>query len=123
MVLGLVQAHELRVDERVGLVELIERAKSRLDAAQVRAVEAVAATYETLGMTASEARHEVGAALRLSPATAADRVQVAVDLVRRFPAPWRQGWRVVPAMASRRRQQLHTCTRSSSGRSRGWNDM
>ena len=85
MVLGLVEPGRLPAEERVELVEAIERAKARLDAAQVRAVEAVAVSYEAMGMLASEARHEVGAALRLSPVTAADRVQVAVDLVRRFP--------------------------------------
>ena len=85
MVLGLVEPHQLPAEERVELVELIEGAKARLEAAQVRAVEAVAASYEAMGMLASETRHEVGAALRLSPVTAADRVQVAVDLVRRFP--------------------------------------
>ena len=36
-------------------------------------------------MPASEARHEIGAALRLSPVTAADRTAVAVDLRDRFP--------------------------------------
>ena len=36
-------------------------------------------------MVASEARHEIGAALRLAPATAADRTAVSVDLRDRFP--------------------------------------
>jgi hypothetical protein len=85
VVLGLVEPGRLPAEERVELVEAIERAKARLDAAQVRAVEAVAVSYEAMGMLASEARHEIGAALRLSPVTAVDRVQVAVDLVRRFP--------------------------------------
>jgi Domain of unknown function (DUF222) len=85
VVLGLMDPYRLAADERVELVEVIERAKSRLDANQVRAIEAVASAYEAKGMVASEARHEIGAALRFSPMTAADRVQVAVDLVRRFP--------------------------------------
>ena len=55
MVLGLVEPGRLPAEERVELVEAIERAKARLDAAQVRAVEAVAVSYEAMGMLASEA--------------------------------------------------------------------
>jgi len=82
-VLG-VDPHRLDPDERVQLVASIERAKGPVEAAQVRAIAAVAAAYEDLGHAAIEARLEIGCALRLSPVTAADRTQVAIDLVNRF---------------------------------------
>jgi hypothetical protein len=79
-------ADPLRLDpgERVQLVASIERAKGSVEAAQVRAIAAVAAAYEDLGHAAMEARLEIGCALRLSPVTAADRTQVAIDLVNRL---------------------------------------
>jgi hypothetical protein len=57
-----------------------------LDAVQQRAISAVAEATEGLGRPGEEARHEVGAALRLSPGTAGDRLEVALALVRRLPA-------------------------------------
>jgi hypothetical protein len=79
-----VDPHRLDPDERVQLVASIERAKGPVEAAQVRAIAAVAAAYEELGQPAMEARLEIGCVLRLAPVTAADRTQVAVDLVNRF---------------------------------------
>jgi hypothetical protein len=46
----------------------------------------VAEATEGLGRPAEEARHEVGAALRLCPGTAAGRLEVARELVHRLPA-------------------------------------
>jgi len=41
---------------------------------------------EALGLDGEAARHEVGAALRLSPVTAHSRTRTAADLVRQLPA-------------------------------------
>jgi hypothetical protein len=71
--------------DRVDLVRAVDRCEAALAALKVRAIAAVADSYQDLGMPASEARHEIGAALRLSPVTAADRTAVAVDLRDRFP--------------------------------------
>ncbi len=70
---------------RVDLVRAIDRCEAALAGLKTRAVAAVADSYQELGMLAMEARHEIGAALRLSPGTAADRTAVAVDLRDRFP--------------------------------------
>ena len=70
---------------RVDLVRAIDRCEAALAGLKTRAVAAVADSYQELGMLASEARHEIGAALRLSPGAAADRTTVAVDLRDRFP--------------------------------------
>jgi hypothetical protein len=75
----------LEPDDQVDLVRAYDRCQAALDAAKTRAIAAVADSYQALGMPASEARHEIGAALRLSPVTAADRTVVAVDLRDRFP--------------------------------------
>jgi hypothetical protein len=71
---------------RVDLVRGLERCRAMLDAVQQRAISAVAEATEGLGRPGEEARHEVGAALRLSPGTAGDRLEVALALVRRLPA-------------------------------------
>ena len=71
--------------DRVDLVRAYDRCEAALAAGKARAVAAVADAYQDLGMPASEARHEIGAALRLSPGTAADRTVVAVDLRDRYP--------------------------------------
>ena len=55
-------------------------------AGQQRALAAVAEATEGIGRPAEEARHEVGAALRLCPGTAAGRLEVARELVHRLPA-------------------------------------
>ena len=71
--------------DRVDLVRAIDRCEAALAGLKTRAIAAVADAYQELGMPASEARHEIGAALRLAPVTAADRTAVAVDLRDRFP--------------------------------------
>ena len=71
--------------DRVELVRAIDRCEAALAGVKTHAIAAVADSYQDLGMPASEARHEIGAALRLSPVTAADRTVVAVDLRDRFP--------------------------------------
>src|SRR5690349_19549206 len=82
-VLG-VDPHLLDPEERVDLVASLERAKGPVEAAQIRAIAAVAAAYGDLGQAPMEARLEIGCALRLSPVAASDRTQVAIDLVNRF---------------------------------------
>ena len=57
-----------------------------LDGAQQRALCAVADATEGRGLAEEQARHEVGAALRLSPPTAGERTWVATSLRRRLPA-------------------------------------
>ena len=49
------------------LVRAYDRCEAALAAGKTRAIAAVADSYQDLGMPASEARHEIGAALRLSP--------------------------------------------------------
>jgi hypothetical protein len=71
---------------RVDLVQALERCRAMLDAVQQRALAAVAEATEGLGRPGEEARHEVGAALRLCPGTAAGRLEVARELVGRLPA-------------------------------------
>src|SRR6188472_317109 len=84
-VLAGIEPATLEPDDQVDLVRAYDRCQAALDAAKTRAIAAVADSYQALGMPASEARHEIGAALRLSPVTAADRTVVAVDLRDRFP--------------------------------------
>ena len=57
-----------------------------LDGLQQRALCAVADATEGRGLAEEQARHEVGAALRLSPGTAGERTWVATSLRRRLPA-------------------------------------
>ena len=57
-----------------------------LDGVQQAALFAVAEATEGRGLAEEQARHEVGAALRLSPATAGERTWVATSLRRRLPA-------------------------------------
>jgi len=83
-VLDRVDPAQLESMDRVDLVRAVDRCEAALAALKVRAVAAVADSYQDLGMPASEARHEIGAALRLSPVTAADRTAVAIDLRDRF---------------------------------------
>jgi hypothetical protein len=84
-VLDRVDPSRLEPMDQVALVRAYDRCEAAVGGRKTRAVAAVADAYEALGMPASEARHEIGAALRLSPVTAADRTAVAVDLRNRFP--------------------------------------
>ena len=83
--LGLLVPESLDPIDLVDYLRAVERVEAALAARKVRGIAAVADAYEAAGMTAMEARHEVGAALRLSPVTAGDRTAVAVDLRNRFP--------------------------------------
>ncbi len=71
---------------RVELIEAFERVKAVIDGLQQTALAAVVEATEAVGLDGDLARHEVGAALRLSPVTAHRRTRVAADLVRRLPA-------------------------------------
>ena len=68
--LARVDPHTLDGDARVDLIRAWERCRAMLDGAQQRALCAVADATEGRGLAEEEARHEVGAALRLSPSTA-----------------------------------------------------
>ena len=72
--------------DRVELIRAWERCRAMLDGAQQRALCAVADATEGRGLAEEQARHEVGAALRLSPPTAGERTWVATSLRRRLPA-------------------------------------
>ena len=84
--LGSVDPHRLDGDGRVDLVRALERCRAMLDGAQQAALAAVADATEGRWLAEEQARHEVGAALRLSPATAGERTWVATSLRRRLPA-------------------------------------
>jgi Domain of unknown function (DUF222) len=81
-----VDPYALGGDARVDLIRAWERVAAMVAASQQRALAAVAEATEGLGRPAEEARHEVGAALRLCPGTAAGRLEVARELVHRLPA-------------------------------------
>jgi hypothetical protein len=70
---------------RVDLIRAFERVRAMVDGAQQRALGAVVDATEALGLDGEAARHEVGAALRLSPQTAWKRTRVAADLRGRLP--------------------------------------
>ena len=72
--------------ELVGYLRLTERVTAKVAALAQRTVALVADRTEALGLHPAEARHELAAALRLSPVTASQRVRVALDLRDRFPA-------------------------------------
>ena len=65
---------------RVDLIVAWERAASMVAAHQQRALASVVDATTSVGMAGEAARFEVGAALRLSPHTAADRTMVAAAL-------------------------------------------
>ena len=73
-------------DGRVDLVRAWERVASMVAGRQQAALVAVAEATQGRWLAEEQARHEVGAALRLSPATAGERTWVAVSLRRRLPA-------------------------------------
>jgi hypothetical protein len=81
-----VDPHGLDGDARVDLIRAWERCRAMLDGMQQAALAAVADATEGRGLAEELARHEVGAALRLSAATAGERTWVAVSLRRRLPA-------------------------------------
>ena len=83
--LSRVDPGELDGAGRVDLIRAIERAAAMLAGLQQVALAAVAAATAGCGLAGEDARHEVGAALRLSPAVAADRALVAGELTGRLP--------------------------------------
>lgn len=70
---------------RVDLVRGFERVKAMVEGLQQSALAAVVDATEALGLDGEQARHEVGAALRLAPVTAAERTRVAAELRDRLP--------------------------------------
>jgi hypothetical protein len=91
--LGLVAAVGLltRIDpwtvggpSRVDLIRGWERVAAMVAGHQQDALAAVAEATTAFGVAGIEARHEVGAALRLAPGTAAERTQIALALTTRL---------------------------------------
>ena len=76
-----IEPESLGGDARVELIEAVERVKGMVDGLQQRALSAVVDATEDVGLEGDLARHEVGAALRLAPPTAAHRTRVAHDLL------------------------------------------
>ena len=76
----------LDADRLVSYLRLTERVAATVAAVAQDTVAAVADATEALGLHPTDARHELAAALRLSPVTASARVRVALDLRDRFPA-------------------------------------
>ncbi len=88
-VAGLLESFDpaaLEPDRLVDLLRLAERVAAKVAAVQQVTIAAVADATETLGLAPEDARHELAAALRLSPVTASARVRVALGLRDRFPA-------------------------------------
>jgi hypothetical protein len=75
----------LGAEGRVELIQAFERVKAVVDGLQQVALAAVVEATEAAGLAGECARHEVGAALRLSPQTAWRRTRVAAELVGRLP--------------------------------------
>ena len=85
---------------RVDLIRGWERVAAMVAGEQQLALASVAEATAAFGLRGIEARHEVGAALRLAPSTAAERTEVALALterlgdtlaaVRRGDVTWRQ---------------------------------
>lgn len=76
---------ELQDSARVDLIQAWERVRAQVDGQQQRALGSVIEATQAAGLDGDAARHEVGAALRLSPVTAYARTRVAAELVRRLP--------------------------------------
>ncbi|HYJ54401.1 MAG TPA: DUF222 domain-containing protein [Mycobacterium sp.] len=99
-VLSAVDPQVLGGASRVDLIRGWERVAAMVAGAQQVALAAVADATAALGLRGMEARHEVGAALRLAPGTAAERTEVALALtgrltdtlaaLRRGDLSWRQ---------------------------------
>ena len=70
---------------RVDLIQALERVRAQVEGLQQRALASVIEATQDAGLDGEEARHEVGAALRLSPVTAYARTRVAAVLVDRLP--------------------------------------
>ena len=77
---------QLDADDRVELIRGWERASAVLEGHKQHALAAVVDATQAAGLDGDAARHEVGAALGLSPVTAAKRTRVAATLRDRLPA-------------------------------------
>ncbi|HET9944352.1 MAG TPA: DUF222 domain-containing protein, partial [Actinomycetes bacterium] len=77
---------ELDGEALIDLLRVWERLEAMVSGRKQLALAAVVDATTDLGLQAEEARHEVGAALRLAPVTASDRTRVAVELRDRLPA-------------------------------------
>ena len=73
-------------EARIDLLRVWERVEAMAAGRKQLALAGVVDATVDLGLSPEEARHEVGAALRLSPVTASDRTRVAVELRDRLPA-------------------------------------
>ncbi len=71
-------------ETRVDLIRAWQRVAAWAEAQQQKALAAVIAATEDAGLTGDDARHEVGAALRLSPGSAYDAVARAAALTGRL---------------------------------------
>lgn len=85
-VLAFVDPMQLPGDVRVDLIKAWERVAAWVSAGQQAALAAVVEATEDACLPGHLARHEVGAALRLSPGTAYDRCQRARQLTGRLDA-------------------------------------
>ena len=83
--LAAIDPMELDAAGRVDLIQALERVRAQVDGAQQRALGSVIEATQAAGLDGDAARHEVGAALRLSPVTAYARTRVAAERVRRLP--------------------------------------
>jgi hypothetical protein len=88
-VLAQVDPTTLGSEDQVELIRAWERVAAMVAGYQQEALAVVVAATEGVGLDADMARHEVGAALRLSPVTAAIRTRVAADLRDRLPGTLR----------------------------------
>ncbi|HEU4911723.1 MAG TPA: hypothetical protein VFV76_07495, partial [Actinomycetes bacterium] len=77
--LAAVDPQTLTPAQRVELIQALERVRAVLDGLQQHALAAVVEATEAAGLDGDLARHEVGAALGLSPVTAARRTRTAAD--------------------------------------------
>ena len=83
--LSRVDPGELDGAARVELVRAIERCRAALDGLQHAAMASVADAIGGLGRPVEEARHEIGAALGLTPNAAGHRLSAALELRDRLP--------------------------------------
>jgi hypothetical protein len=83
-VLAEVDPHALDGAGRVDLIRGWERVLAMAAGEQQLALASVAEATVAFGLRGIEARHEVGAALRLAPGTAAERTEVALALTERL---------------------------------------
>ncbi len=84
--LGRVDPELLEPEARVDLIRAWDRVEAMVAGRKQAALAAVVDATEASGLDGECARHEIGAALRLSPVTAWQQTRHAADLVHRLPA-------------------------------------